>query len=666
MADITVPVYQYTPLKHPESIRILNLHPAEDRNAPIVCSFLDENPIVPKIEEWECRAVDPRGCTGDCFYGPIDGEFPSGSDGESSSAEAPKNRLADELQELAIESTEQAYGRHNDDAISINDTKSTIKKPARKWHERVFRPPGFPKYEALSYTWGAASDSLPITLGSDGAQIKVTRNCHGALRNLRSQTSFRLLWIDAICMNQQDNMEKTHQVRMMGQVYAASYRVDIYLGEETPSSRILFEELALAEQTPKVRKPRGWDLDRPIPSTEVAEAMDTLFERPWFNRVWVLQEANNSKLATFPDAAILCGPSSSRSSLLSECVFGYNSNRVTQKPPPFSLKSCTWEVKAQGLKDAIAKTLGCAATDARDKIFALKGLTQASGAAFDNLISYTDGFEITFFKVAQYLLESESDLSVLSFSRHLHQMAMPSWIPSWTNQCVNIHIEGVPRIGGPDDLDDDLFPAGRKTFAVRSRMCSCGRCTGNHAIMHVEGYKVSAVEHIGTPFMATEILLLEGQVRSMLSSIDNSNPWDHEAAHESPDEIILQKFRNQKYEPYDILVLLLRGYSSSAIEHWLSNEPNTEVSDYIHSSLYGYSLCLDSEGEIGLVPKEARLGDAICYVKQAYFPILLRPRDAGGWELISGFCSHGIGRFYNAAVGDLISAGYKEAEFEIW
>lgn len=215
----------------------------------------------------------------------------------------------------------------------------------------------------------------------------------------------------------------------MGQVYAASYRVDIYLGEETPSSRILFEELALAEQTPKVRTPRGWDLDRPIPSTEVAEAMDTLFERPWFNRVWVLQEASNSKLATFPDAAILCGLSSSRSSLLNECVFGYNSNRVTQQPLPFSLKSCIWEVKAQGLKDAIAKTLGCAATDARDKIFALKGLTKASGAPFDDLISYTDGFEITFFKVAQYLLESESDLSVLSFSRHPHQMAMPSWAP---------------------------------------------------------------------------------------------------------------------------------------------------------------------------------------------------------------------------------------------
>lgn len=71
MADITALADQYTPLPHPKSIRILVLHPAEDRDAPIVCSFLEENPIVPNIEQWECRAFDPGGCTADCSFDPV-------------------------------------------------------------------------------------------------------------------------------------------------------------------------------------------------------------------------------------------------------------------------------------------------------------------------------------------------------------------------------------------------------------------------------------------------------------------------------------------------------------------------------------------------------------------------------------------------------------------
>ncbi|KAF5487251.1 Heterokaryon incompatibility protein 6, OR allele [Colletotrichum siamense] len=584
MADVTTPAYQYTPLSHPESIRILVLHPAQDRDTPIVCSFLDENPIVPTIEGWECRAVDPDGCTGDCFYSHIDEESHHGSNGKSlcDSAEDSEDEHADERQELAIENMDHADDNHDDkpenegdDGISTDDTDVNFNKesnesndevlccecgydkyekehgdeenddgcpcdchndepvrvnsaesvvsllPTREWHKKVFRPPGFPEYEALSYTWGDASDSLPVMLGPDGAQVMVTPNCFGALQNLRLQTSDRLLWNDAICINQKDDLEKTGQVRMMGRVYAASYRVVICLGDETPSSRLVFKELALAEQATPVWNGRHWHPDRPKPRQELIEAMDVLLERPWFHRVWVLQEAKNSKLATLPDPAILCGPSLSRSSLLVECVFGYTWNRVTKHLLPFSMSRYIQEEETKTLLDIILATAGCAATDSRDRIFALEGLMREHDAKFNDLISYTDGFELTFLKVAQYLLDSRSDLALLSTIRHPHQMNMPSWVPPWTHEFHNSFLNVGLKC-------DSGFAAAKATVEIRFEACTCARCTGKHAVLRIRGFQVSIIERIGKPFTANEPLLLEEQVRGLMElSDDDAASWDY-------------------------------------------------------------------------------------------------------------------------------------------
>lgn len=63
----------------------------------------------------------------------------------------------------------------------------------RKVHRHVVRPPDFPPQEMLSYTWGYLFDRVPVTLGSDGHHAMVTGSCHEPLRNLRKETSNRLL-----------------------------------------------------------------------------------------------------------------------------------------------------------------------------------------------------------------------------------------------------------------------------------------------------------------------------------------------------------------------------------------------------------------------------------------------------------------------------------------
>jgi len=64
-------------------------------------------------------------------------------------------------------------------------------------------------YKALSYVWGDANITLPIQV--DGKEYHVTVNCHAALQRLR-QFGVKTIWIDAICINQRDDVEKSHQV----------------------------------------------------------------------------------------------------------------------------------------------------------------------------------------------------------------------------------------------------------------------------------------------------------------------------------------------------------------------------------------------------------------------------------------------------------------------
>jgi hypothetical protein len=86
-------------------------------------------------------------------------------------------------------------------------------------------------YSAISYQWGPVDPSLAITV--DGCTIRVTQNCYDALLRLRKPKNSRPLWIDAICINQLDIIEKSSQVGMMTDVYLEADEVIVWLGEST-------------------------------------------------------------------------------------------------------------------------------------------------------------------------------------------------------------------------------------------------------------------------------------------------------------------------------------------------------------------------------------------------------------------------------------------------
>ena len=110
-------------------------------------------------------------------------------------------------------------------------------------------------YEALSYVWGDENDKPTIQIGTqhEDRQLCITKNLAAALRRLRYPSSLRVLWIDSICINQNDIEEKNLQVPLMGEIYRQASRVLVWLGdgpdlESTAKANVCIDRLSDAYQ----------------------------------------------------------------------------------------------------------------------------------------------------------------------------------------------------------------------------------------------------------------------------------------------------------------------------------------------------------------------------------------------------------------------------------
>lgn len=90
------------------------------------------------------------------------------------------------------------------------------------------------RYDALSYTWGDPDETLSVAI--DGHFFEVTLNLYAALFRLRHHSFARLLWIDAICINQRDQSEKEQQIQFMATIYSHANCVIVWLGEAADDS----------------------------------------------------------------------------------------------------------------------------------------------------------------------------------------------------------------------------------------------------------------------------------------------------------------------------------------------------------------------------------------------------------------------------------------------
>lgn len=145
------------------------------------------------------------------------------------------------------------------------------------------------KYEALSYVWG--SRLSPAEIMCNGRLISVTRNLKDGLQRIRCENTTRVVWIDAICINQLDQVERGQQVRMMRSIYHNAATVLVWLGHlHSEYAERCFSTLRNFGNLSKVEQ--DW------------EPVRRFYQLEYFKRIWVLQE-----VAQAPSAHLIWGDS---------------------------------------------------------------------------------------------------------------------------------------------------------------------------------------------------------------------------------------------------------------------------------------------------------------------------------------------------------------------
>lgn len=149
------------------------------------------------------------------------------------------------------------------------------------------------RYEALSWTWGKEDIPERIVIlgrkpGETPKTFPIRRNLYQALMQLRLASDRRVLWVDCVCIDQQNNKEKDSQVQCMHLIYQAASNVCVWLGEHRDGSERAF---AFMKQT--IHKlGLDWNFGKIEHQEDDWQAVAALMNRKWFYRYACLLQRN--------------------------------------------------------------------------------------------------------------------------------------------------------------------------------------------------------------------------------------------------------------------------------------------------------------------------------------------------------------------------------------
>lgn len=314
-----------------------------------------------------------------------------------------------------------------------------------------------PKYVALSYCWGEATHKTWVSC--NGRRLALTKDLLNALRRLRRKDDAQTLWIDQICINQEIFEERGSQVQLMRTIYKSAVTVLIWLGDEADESSSAIKLIPrVADDVPdrvSADGVRRGEIHSGTP--EEWRALKALLTRPWFSRMWILQE-----LGVALSATVVCGNQRISWHEVSNMIDHMHTTGLWLilfgssgwKPSVLaygrlrSLLSIRNDVSKHGTIssiDALWASRDFEATDPRDKFYALIGLCVRDGQFTPP--DYTKSVQDVYRETALAILFPQNpEISVrssLSFPEHPvmgflceaerteNPYALPSWVPDW-------------------------------------------------------------------------------------------------------------------------------------------------------------------------------------------------------------------------------------------
>jgi hypothetical protein len=547
-------------------------------------------------------------------------------------------------------------------------------------------------YDTLSYTWGDASKTRTILV--DGSRFEATENLHAALVQLREfkpRQDYRrneLIWIDALCINQMDDKEKSLQVQMMREIYSDAAQVIVWLGTPEEASHPGMETIAsLAEAYNDYKSAKEEDssnteahYDRLMVTLQdflsrnhesqggLTKSIRHIFQMPWWDRVWIIQE-----VACARQAWVFFG-----SDVLGFEYFRhlYNTVNELEKIPDsdvatgwllhiYQISACTnrvhsvlrtWLNEETNLLEAL-KTLfvsgNTQATNPKDRFYALMGL-RVNVEAMVGRVDYSMPWEDLYTKAARSLLR-ENGLVALSFcgpSRDRLKNGLPSWVPDWTQYIpfplsMRSSSKMYAACGATEqsvrhpDESQELTLLGAHAAKVHELREPWPLPPATHSSYPWEsGILAMKTWNQSVNSLAASLNLPDGEQEEIFMRTTSADLFDNEVAdlrRLSPDD-------KPAYEAF-LKLINLPLPSDPKFSYEEVSAADAEASEYYTGLLAAAETrrpFKSDKGHLGVGPEAAESGDIICIFYGATVPYILRPETSGRYRLLGEAYVDGI------------------------
>lgn len=556
-------------------------------------------------------------------------------------------------------------------------------------------------FEALSYVWGTSS--MTERISCDNKSIYITVNLRDALVQARNKSEPRALWVDSICINQEDREEKGLQVALMAEIYKKSRCTVICLGRNdaeahaSPAASLLADVNAMMDRVLQDKdfswKPDSFpepDPDEPLLSDTRWESVAILTGQPWFSRGWVVQEA-----ALGPDACILWGDVKIDWLRFLRAYSWVHSRAISVHYNIFGNRSISWlhlmafdlrrkqetiTIRAPGHDPSLTmlQVLDCArvlsVTDARDRVYACLGLPNSTPSPPELMPTYYGSHLEVYREFAcKYLESTDIDLDILLFTQHdeetLGDAEFGSWVPRWHLYYSASLFRNNIRPVAP--LSSHASSGDRKPSLV------------DQNTLKVHGLRIGTIKFASELFQydSTDIETIKHvwqDVRSTSSGMNQESNYD---SHSSSFEAMIQtltagnyrgslKAWAEKESTYADFVQAKEGIKSQI------PADVSEVHDTLLYTAHNRRLIVTDRGHFGLAPFTTRAGDAVYVVIGAKTAFVLRGterdhhyRFVGDTYMLSKAAPEDDRRFkplgHNEKFDDWISWGLEEEDIRL-
>lgn len=495
-----------------------------------------------------------------------------------------------------------------------------------------------PAYEALSYAWGTSAETILISI--DGRRAQITMSLQSALRHLRRQEEDRVLWIDAICIDQNNNQEKNHQVRMMTRIYESAHHVVIWLGERSEHSGLALEKIMVASKSLNRRTHQSVTLQQvraDIFGPEAWAALLNLFDLEWWTRTWVVQE-----VAVAKQAILVCGKESIPADSFDDGINNIHFIRWmdTRRNGVAEEMGYTRTVKEMGNpgKDLLYLAQKCRklrSTDPRDKLYALLGLA----TEMDFEIDYSLPVCTVYGKFVEACIERSGTLDILNFVRVIERDDLSSWIPDWT--CIDFETlipyeswDKPPffKASGDSVAEFESLPTTKRKRQVTG-------VVGDHitsGLCYIKGFITDVIQHVSDPLVdfessqSSQTELMQQWISIFEAHTDASGPYKTKEARINAFWITLVADANYNRRPSrdpDFYEPFYRRWFAGKWEPHPQFDTHLDVPDFQTSffrAAGARKLLVSKKGYVGLAPLGARVGDLICILFGGQTPFVLR------------------------------------------